>query len=114
MLGYEHIIPTAGPISTSINGVKLFMKSVLSTKPHMMEPDLHVIPWRDNFSHLENGLGKKHLKIGVIWNDGVVKPHPPVLRALREVVEKLKDIPNVTIVDWNPFKHEVAWEILVS
>ena len=43
-----------------------------------------------------------------------MKPHPPVTRALREIVEKLKSIQSVEIVDWKPYKHEFAWEIIAS
>ena len=71
------------------------------------------IPWRDQESYLEKSSGKK-LKIGVIWHDGIVKPHPPVLRALREVVDKLKNVPSFEIVEWKPYKHDEAWKIISS
>lgn len=31
----------------------------------------------------------RKLKLGVIFDDGVVKPQPPITRALREVTRKL-------------------------
>ena len=49
-----------------------------------------------------------------MWHDGIVKPHPPVVRALQEVVNKLKDVESVEIVDWKPYKHDEAWNILSS
>lgn len=48
-----------------------------------------------------------------MWDDGVVKVHPPVTRVLKEVVEKLKQKENVEIVEWKPWKHDEAWEIIV-
>lgn len=70
-------------------------------------------PWRDDISHLSKSNGKK-LKVGVLWDDGVVKPHPPVIRAISEVVSKLKESPNIEVVDWKPYKHDEAWEIIAS
>lgn len=58
--------------------------------------------------------GKKKLKVGVMWDDGVVKPHPPVLRAMKELVDKLKVAEGVEVVEWKPYKHDLAWEIIVS
>jgi Asp-tRNA(Asn)/Glu-tRNA(Gln) amidotransferase A subunit family amidase len=36
------------------------------------------------------------------------------MRALREVVEKLRSVPGVEVVDWKPYKHDHAWEIISS
>ncbi len=112
-LGAEQIIPVAGPLSTSLDGVKMFMKTVLAAKPWLVEPSLVPFPWNDKSSHLGDVTGTK-LKIGILWDDGVVKPHPPVIRALEEVVEKLKLVTGVELVDWKPYKHDLAWEIIAK
>lgn len=114
MAGQEQVVAVLGPLSTSIEGIKLFMKTVISAKPWLKEPSLVPIPWRDEESHLTTPAGQKKLKTGILWHDGVVKPHPPVLRALDEVASKLKSNPNVEIVDWKPYKHNEAWEIVSS
>lgn len=111
MAGQDHIIPVIGPLSTSLEGIKLFMKTVIAAKPWLTEPALLPFPWDE-----KKGLkppGAK-LKIGVLWDDGVVKPHPPVIRAMKEVVEKLKSVEDVEIVDWKPYKHDEAWAIIAS
>ena len=51
------------------------------------------------------------MKIGGIWSEEIVTPHPPVRRALREVVSKLREVEGFEIVDWKPYKHDEAWEI---
>lgn len=89
------------------------MRTVLAAKPWVTDPSLVPLPWRDEESH----LGKndyKRLRIAVLWSDAVVKPHPPVLRALKEVVTKLSKVRDVEIVDWKPYKHDFAWELIVS
>ncbi|OKL59567.1 hypothetical protein UA08_05111 [Talaromyces atroroseus] len=101
----------AGPLSASRGGLRLIMKTVIDSKPWLTEPSLLPFPWRDDVSHFAPG---KKIKIGVLWDDGVVKPHPPVTRALNEVVNKLRDVPGVEIVDWKPYKHDYAWERIAS
>ncbi|KAF3399618.1 hypothetical protein DPV78_007112 [Talaromyces pinophilus] len=112
--GPQGIPAVAGPLSTSRGGLRLIMKAAIDSKPWLTEPSLLPIPWRDDVSHLTQGTTGKKLKIGVLWDDGVVKPHPPVTRALKEVVGKLRDAPGVEIVDWKPYKHDYAWERIAS
>ena len=107
MLGQEHIVPVIGPLSTTLSGISMFMKPVIDKKPWLTEAALLPFPWRESL-HL------KRLKVGVIWDDGVVKPHPPIIRALNELVSKLKASPNIEVVDWKPYKHDEAWEIIAS
>lgn len=108
MAGEEHILGTIGPLSTSFEGCKLFVKTVLAGKPWLNEPSLLPFEWRELKDR------EKKLKVAVMWDDGVVRVHPPVTRALKEVVDKLKASKNVEVVDWTPYKHDGAWEIIVS
>lgn len=112
-LGSGYINAVTGPLSTSLEGVKLFMKTVLAFKPWLLDPALIPLPWRDeefNFS----ANGRRKLKVGVMWSDGIVKPHPPIQRALQEVVDGLKNVSAVEVVQWEPYKHDLAWEIAAS
>ena len=111
MLGSEHIIPVIGPLSTSLDGIRLFMKTIIDVQPWLTEPSVLPFPWRVDLTHRSP---TKSLRIGVMWHDGVVRPHPPVTRALYEVVEKLKTKHSVEIVDWVPYKHDEAWKIIAS
>jgi Asp-tRNA(Asn)/Glu-tRNA(Gln) amidotransferase A subunit family amidase len=109
MGGAEQIVPTIGPLSTSLEGCKLFIKTLVDAKPWYKEPSLLPFPWKE-----ENAFQGKKLKVAILWDDGVVKPHPPVTRALKSVVEKLKSTGEVELVEWKPYKHAVAWELIVS
>ncbi|KAL8697489.1 MAG: hypothetical protein Q9201_007104 [Fulgogasparrea decipioides] len=113
MMFEEQIIPVIGPLSTSLEGVKLFMKTVLSGKPWLTEPSCVPIPWRDQESYLPTVSGRK-LRVAVLWSDEIVKPHPPVTRALREIISKLQDTPDIEVTTWKPYKHDEAWEIIAS
>ena len=108
MGGQEQVIAVLGPLSTSLDGVKMFMRTVIGAKPWLTEPSLVPIPWRDQESWLRASPGGKKLKIAVMWDDRIVRPHPPVLRALREVVDKIRNLDGVEVVDWEPYAHDKA------
>ncbi|KAF4541784.1 Acetamidase [Lasiodiplodia hormozganensis] len=115
MKGQEQIVPVIGPLSTSLEGIKVFVKTLIDSKPWLRQVDLVPMKWRYDEDWLpKDPEGKRRLKVGVLWDDGVVKPHPPVLRALKEVVDKLKAAEGVEVVEWTPYKHDLAWEIIAS
>ena len=111
MMGAEHIIPVIGPLSTSLEGIRMMMRTLIAAKPWLSEPSLLPIPWNEKEASLTR---RRKLKIAILWNDGIVKPHPPVTRALEEVAEKLKGVEGVELVDWKPYKHDEAWDIIAS
>ncbi|KAJ9627027.1 hypothetical protein H2203_003487 [Taxawa tesnikishii (nom. ined.)] len=115
MLGQEHIVPVIGPLSTSLDGIELFMKTLIDQKPWLYEPSLLPFPWRDTASSSllrVSGSGQRKLKVGIIGDDGVVKPHPPVLRALNRLTTALGSHGDVELVDFPPYKHNEAWRII--
>ncbi|RSM18086.1 hypothetical protein CDV31_003008 [Fusarium ambrosium] len=101
---------TVGFLGTSLDALELLLKSVLSTKPWQRDPSVVPIPFRqeviDSYTSRadESGQAKsttQPLKIGVFWTDGVVGPHPPVVRGLRIVHDALKSSGH-KVVDWEP------------
>ena len=89
------------------------MRTVLGAEPWQEDTSLRSSSWHDEKSKIQHN-GYKRLKVGVMWHDGVVHPQPPISRALREVVRKLKEIEEIEVFDWLPYKHDVAWDITVS
>ncbi|OJD36773.1 glutamyl-trna amidotransferase subunit [Diplodia corticola] len=115
MKGQEQVVPVVGPLSTSLEGVRVFVKTLVDARPWLRQVDLVPMRWRDDEDWLAKGPGgKRGLKVGVMWDDGVVRPHPPVLRAMRELVDRLKVADGVEVVEWTPYKHDLAWEIIAS
>ena len=86
------------------------MHTVLSAQPWLHEPALLPIPWNASYRVSPD----QPLKIAIMWDDGEVKPHPPITRALNEVVSRLANIDNVDVVDWKPYLHDEAWAIVSS
>ncbi|EER37032.1 acetamidase [Histoplasma capsulatum H143] len=104
MAGFDSILATYGPLCTSREAIDLFMKVALDGEPWRRDPSLTPIPWAPVTL-------TKPLKIAIEWNDGVVKPHPPVLRALREVANACRNA-GMEVVDWVPLNHSEAWDIV--
>ena len=114
MLGQEQIVAVIGPLSTHLSGIKLFMQTLIDAKPWIREPSLIPLPWRTNPQLPVLASGEKKLKIGLLLDDGVVRPHPPVLRALNAMADRLRSVPGIEIVPWAPYKHDLAWNIISS
>ncbi|ANB14064.1 Amd2p [Sugiyamaella lignohabitans] len=110
--GAEAILGVVGPVAKDLETVELFMSSVISQEPWRLDPSLSPIPWNSN------SLFTKKIKIAILDNDGIVTPHPPVQRAMKEVIAKLEaakiDGLEIELVRWQPYRHDKAWEIISS
>lgn len=105
LLTQNSIMATQGPLSSSREGLNLFMKTYLGSEPWIKEDNLVPIPWRPVT------LPQK-LKVAVMWSDGIVTPHPPVIRALKSVAEALSAAgKEFEIVDWKPDGHDECWKL---
>ncbi|OAG05475.1 amidase [Paraphaeosphaeria sporulosa] len=108
MAGADTVESVLGPMSTTLSGLRLFMKTILDSQPWLTEPALVPFPCRE-FQLPQD----RPLRIGVLWDDQIVRPHPPITRALRTVADRLQ-IQGVEVVDFNPYLHEEAWAIIAS
>jgi amidase len=107
--GADAITTVIGPLSTSLAGISLFMSTILAFLPWLEEPALIPLPW---IPPVIAPTAEKPLKIGVMWHDDVVRPHPPITDALTSLTSKLKELPNVSVVEWKPHLHDEAWAII--
>ena len=105
MAGKETILSTLGPMAQDRDTLELFMKVVLEAEPWRLDPSLTVKPWTPYHS-------TKPLKVAVQWWDGVVMPHPPMIRALKEVSEACKAA-GMKVVEWDSemLNHRKGWDI---
>lgn len=106
MIGKETILSTLGPMAVDRASLEIFMSVVLDAKPWRLDPSLTVKKWTPyQFT--------KPLKIAVQWWDGVVTPHPPMIRALREVSGACKAA-GMEVVEWDceSLNHRKGWDIL--
>lgn len=77
------------------------MKALIDAEPWTYDARCAPIPWRgDTYqSYLS-----KPLTIGVLLDDGVVRPHPPITRVLQHTISLLEAAGH-TVVPWEPTLH---------
>ena len=118
MPGAASIPAAIGPLGRTLAISELVVETILKTKPWKKLRELSTTPWNTEEAS-EFIQDKKKLVIGVLMNDEVVSPQPPVTRALKEVTDKLKAVGSVDgieleLVPFKPYKHAEAWRIVSS
>ncbi|OAA55296.1 Amidase [Niveomyces insectorum RCEF 264] len=83
--GQISIKVSCGPICHSVADIKLATQVVLQHYDYIgYEPSCIPFPWNDSVALPEK------LCFGVLRNDGVVTPHPPIQRSINETVQRLE------------------------
>lgn len=59
------------------------MGAVLAVQPQRLDPIVTPLPW------IPYVLPKK-LRIGIVRHNGIVRPHPPIVRVIDQTAELLK------------------------
>ncbi|KAI0382978.1 amidase [Hypomontagnella monticulosa] len=104
MPGQEAVQSINGPLTRTLADLEFYSKTVVDAAPWHLDPRCLPIPWRPV------SLPKK-LKIGVMWDDGMALPTPPVTRALRHAVSKLEAAGH-EIVEWSSVDQRKGQELL--
>ncbi|KAK0386104.1 hypothetical protein NLU13_5941 [Sarocladium strictum] len=118
--GQLNYASSIGVMATSVDALKLVSSAILSTKPWLRDPNVAPLPWRSDIEQSvlaradKNGKAitrsGKPLKLGFLFNDGFMTPHPPVTRGLQILREALVKAGHTT-VDWQPPSHKAAADI---
>ncbi|ROV91211.1 hypothetical protein VMCG_09344 [Cytospora schulzeri] len=106
--GQEHVPSSVGPMASSLDTIHLTMKSLIDMKPWELDSRCSPIPWREDA--YKEALSRP-LVIGVLADDGVARPHPPVTRVLQEAVQALKSAGH-EIVEWTSDLHAQCIQVL--
>ncbi|OSX66101.1 hypothetical protein POSPLADRAFT_1131808 [Postia placenta MAD-698-R-SB12] len=114
--GLDSMLSAVGPISHSLSGIKTFLKAVIGREPWLKDPQVVPKKWdEDEYALIRHGGGKR-LCFAIMWNDGVVRPHTPIVRALKMVKGALAAAGHVgryvVVVDWQPYKHAEFGDIM--
>ncbi|KZO96419.1 amidase [Calocera viscosa TUFC12733] len=108
--GMDNMVGALGPIATSARDLELFSRVMLQYEPWFLEPPLLRMPWQEEVAK-GKGLPKK-LSIAILWDDGVVAPHPPIRAALEEAKAALLAAGH-EVLDWQPLNHHMAvWTLI--
>lgn len=110
--GQEAVKSINGPMSTHLEAIELWAKAVVDSKGWESDPNVLPIPWREVTLPEKLCFGKHsfssqhpqasmiaHLSSGLIWDNDMVRPTPPVLRALREAKQALEAAGHI-VIEW--------------
>lgn len=69
------------------------LKTLVSSRPWLYDPSVVKMDWKDQFEIEGARVASlnERLCFGFLECDGVVKPHPPIVRALSLVKQSLND-----------------------
>ena len=108
--GQDFIYSNNGPMSRSLETLKLYCAAVLSTEvsPWTMDPKCLPIPWRKD---VIAPSGRK-LRFGIVSdNDGEISVHPPIVRGL-SMTKKALEAAGHEVFEWEPTDHaEITTEL---
>ncbi|KAH7929984.1 amidase [Leucogyrophana mollusca] len=104
LTGQESISSVLGPMSTSLSSLKLFTKALVDARPWERDPLVIRKPWNDQEYGLVDHGGGKDMCFAILWDNKVVKPHPPLKRAM-EMVKHALEHAGHRVIDWEPLNH---------
>ncbi|CAI7583127.1 unnamed protein product [Penicillium pancosmium] len=106
--GQEHVPSSVGPMTRDLASICYITQLIANARPWNLDPRCAPLPWNElSFREIQ----QRPLVIGLILDDGVVKVHPPIARALRELSATLKAAGH-EIVSWDTSDHSAAIEIM--
>ncbi|KAE8156430.1 amidase signature domain-containing protein [Aspergillus tamarii] len=99
--GQEHVPSSIGPMARDLESIVYVSRSVANAKPWELDPKCVPLPWNeDTFQEIQD----RPIVVGLILDDGVVKIHPPIERALRELSAKIQAKGHEVVV-WDATDH---------
>ena len=99
--GQSHVPSSIGPMCRDLPMLIIVMKEFLLAEPWILDPNVTPIPWRED---IFKSVQKRPLRIGVIFDDGVVKPHPEIEAAVRLAADMLGAAGH-EIIAWDTTDH---------
>ncbi|KAI1115109.1 putative fatty-acid amide hydrolase [Nemania sp. NC0429] len=89
--GTTGVMSTAGPMATSLRDCSLFLRTVLQAETWRYDSSSVSLPWNDV-------RPKERLRIGLVEDDGMCTPSPPVRRGLKTAADRLRETGRVEII----------------
>ncbi|KAI6760667.1 hypothetical protein HG530_009527 [Fusarium avenaceum] len=106
--GQEHVPSSIGPLARSLSSIYELTREIILQEPWTKDCRCIPIPWRQN---TYNSILKRKLTIGVLRDDGVVKPHPSISRVIEDAVAALV-ADGHELVQWKPEFHAECIEVM--
>ncbi|KAH7310671.1 amidase signature domain-containing protein [Stachybotrys elegans] len=106
--GQEHVPSSIGPLARSLPTIVETMKALISLEPWALDCRCVPIPWREP---IYKSVQEQKLTIGLLLDDGVVRPHPPIIRAIQDAASALEKLGH-EIVPWTDDLHAECIEVM--
>lgn len=107
-----------GPMGHSLRDLEMVARLVMDHQPWEKDVSIVPIPWREVGSG-GKGAGREgwsgeggKLRLGIMWDDGVVRPVPPLRSAMEKLASRLK-AGGVDVVDFPVEGADEIWDITV-
>ncbi|KAJ7129286.1 general amidase [Mycena epipterygia] len=104
MEGQESISSVLGPMSNSLSGVKIFTKAILYAEPWLKDPLVLRKGWSESEYQLEHHGSGGQLCFAIMWDNGIIKPHPPIYRAM-DMARRALEAAGHKVISWEPHRH---------
>ncbi|GMG32983.1 unnamed protein product [Ambrosiozyma monospora] len=108
--GQESVYACAGPLTNSIDDIELFMDAYVNMgKPWNLDQNSLPMPWR----HEVATTYKKpsDITVAIMWDDGLVRPQPPITRGLKYLQDKLSQA-GVKVIKFDPIETQLAYDVV--
>ncbi|KAJ5825485.1 hypothetical protein N7474_002623 [Penicillium riverlandense] len=100
--GQEHVPSSVGPQARDLSSICYISRLLADARPWELDPRCVPLPWNE---HAFQEIQSRPLVIGLIPDDGVVRVHPPIARALDELSTALKNY-GYEVVTWDTSDHQ--------
>ncbi|KAJ5166482.1 uncharacterized protein N7482_005263 [Penicillium canariense] len=106
--GQEHVPSSVGPMARDLASISYITKLIANARPCDLDPRCTPLPWNETaFQEIQN----RPMVIGLILDDGMVKVHPPITRALQELSTALTAQGHEVVI-WDIADHAGCIEIM--
>lgn len=103
--GQESVPAVQGPMTRSVDDIDFLMDVYINQgQPWITDCTTYPLPWKK----VEKPKAES-LTVAIMYDDGIVKPTPPVTRGLKQVAEALKAA-GAKVVEFKPIKTDIALE----
>ncbi|KAL5640175.1 hypothetical protein ACGC1H_007446 [Rhizoctonia solani] len=111
--GMDNIVGVVGPMAHSARDLELFCRVMSQYESWALEHQVLNIPWNQSVAQSRGEGLPKRLVIGILRDDGVVAPHPPIAAQLQKTRAALLAAGH-EVIDWVPMEHQEAWDLIVK
>lgn len=104
--GLESVNSVNGPLCSSLESAEFYLKTLADADPSTVDPKVSFQPWKPAT------LDKK-LAFAILYDDGYIRPTPPMLRAL-DMVKAALEANGHQVIAWNPEEHAELVELVAK